>query len=123
MYTILLIDEEISLLNLLQMILQRAGYRTLSTNSALDGMHMVHKYHPDLIIVDETMEEYSGSDLCMVVKSEASTAHIPVIIHSGGSKVYDQRYLDRIGAAAGLPKPSSLTTILAVIKDCLSAKV
>jgi DNA-binding response OmpR family regulator len=122
MYTVLVIDDETGLLRLLQMVLERAGYRALVASNGVEGVNMIYEYQPDVIVLDEILPDVSGSDICLKLKSDPMVAHIPVIMHSGGAKVFNQAHLNRIGAIAGLPKPSSVPAILHTVADCLSAK-
>jgi DNA-binding response OmpR family regulator len=119
MYTVLLIDDETGLLNLLKMVLERAGYRTLLANNGIDGVNLIYSQQPDVVILNEVLPDVSGSDICLKLKADPEVAHIPVIIHSGGAKVFNQAHLNRIGATAGLPKPSTVPVFLNTVQRCL----
>ncbi|NWF70779.1 MAG: response regulator [Chloroflexi bacterium] len=123
MPTVVIIDDEAGLLRLLQMVLERAGYRALVAANGVEGVNLIYEQRPDVIVLDEMLPDVSGSDICIQLKADPAVAHIPVIIHSGGAKVYNQAHLHRIGAYKGLPKPSSVPVILDAVADCLRAHI
>jgi DNA-binding response OmpR family regulator len=122
MYTVLVIDDETGLLRLLQMVLERAGYRALLASNGMDGVNLIYSQQPDIIVMNEVLPDVNGSDICLKLKADPEVAHIPVIMHSGGAKVFNRAHLNRIGAMVGLPKPSSVPTFLNAVQDCLQAK-
>jgi CheY-like chemotaxis protein len=103
------------------MVLERAGYRTLTASTGQEGVEIIYHEHPDVVLLDEMLPDVTGSEICKQLKTDPQVAHIPVIIHSGGAKVYNRGHLQRIGANAGLPKPSSVPSILQTVANCLHA--
>lgn len=119
---ILIIDDELGLLRFVQTVLEKTGYRTLIATSGAEGLELAYASHPNVIMMDEIMMDMNGSDLCYYIKNDATLRHIPVIIHSGGAKVYNPAHLKRVGADAGLPKPSSVDVILQTVQKCLEVR-
>jgi DNA-binding response OmpR family regulator len=123
MHTILIVDDEQGFLQILQVVLQRAGYKTVTALSAHDALRHMETNTVDLLILDDMMPQMSGSDLCMQLKSNPSTAHLPIIMHSAGLKVHDKAHIQRIGADAVLTKPSQPREIIEMVGHFLGAKV
>jgi len=78
--TILVLDDEPHVVAYLEMLLQDAGYRTVSAGNGRTGMEMVKKEPPDLICLDITMPEESGIRFYRKLKDDPALAHIPVLV-------------------------------------------
>lgn len=120
MRTILIVDDEEGFLHILQVVLQRAGFSTLTASNAIDAQNIVKGKTPDLIILDDMMPGMSGSDLCVQLKSDPTYHQIPIIMHSAGLKIHDKSHVQRIGADAVLSKPSQPRDIVETVKRFLS---
>jgi CheY-like chemotaxis protein len=115
MYTVLIVDDEEGFLQIIQVILKRAGYRTLVANNGSDGLEMVYQHHPDIIILDDMMPGLTGGDVCLRIKNDPAVSHIPVVMHSAGAKVRNPQYIQQIGADGVLFKPSLPNEILETV--------
>lgn len=123
MRTILIVDDEQGFLHILQIVLQRAGFTTITATSAHDALRLIAQESVDLIILDDMMPEMSGSDLCVQLKADPLYQHIPIVMHSAGLKIHDKTHIQRIGADAVLPKPSQPRDIVEMVKRFVSATV
>jgi two-component system phosphate regulon response regulator PhoB len=123
MRTILIVDDEQGFLHILQVVLQRAGFTTITATSAHDALRLIAQRSVDLIILDDMMPEMSGSDLCMQLKADPIYQHIPIVMHSAGLKIHDKTHIQRIGADGILPKPSQPRDIVEMVKRFVSATV
>jgi CheY-like chemotaxis protein len=123
MRTILIVDDEQGFLQILQVVLQRAGYKTVTALSARDALRQLESHPVDLLILDDMMPQMSGSELCVQLKNDPATAHLPVVMHSAGLKIHDKAHIQRIGADAVLPKPSQPRDIIEMVGRFLGAKV
>jgi CheY-like chemotaxis protein len=106
MTTVLVIDDEAGFLQIIQMILKRAGFGTLVASDGEQGIEMVYAHRPDVIILDDMMPGITGGEVCMKLKSDPAVADIPVVMHSAGAKVRNPAYIAQIGADDVLFKPS-----------------
>jgi DNA-binding response OmpR family regulator len=106
---VLVADDDIDLLQLVKMQLQRAGFLVqLSLNGkgivkmALDG-------HPDVILLDITMDGISGGDICKKLKSNNQTAAIPIIMLSANDNI--EAVAHHCGANDFVRKPFNVQAI------------
>lgn len=97
MATILLIDDEPDDLTLTSMLLSVEGYRTMRACDAQHALAMAVQCPLDLVVIDSLrLDAGSSTALCLALKSDARTRHIPIILvadamqapHGRGS-VYD----------------------------------
>jgi CheY-like chemotaxis protein len=112
MQTVLIIDDEQSFCYLLEVILQRAGYRTLVAEDGKEGLDLIRQHHPNVVILDENMPVMRGSEVYQRMKADPTTEHIPVIMHSSAVNLrkFDLTKYTRVDAF--LPKPSLPREIL-----------
>src|SRR6185295_10661119 len=113
------VDDETSFLDILQIILQRAGYKTLVTTNGKDGLSMVYQHKPDLVVLDDMLPGISGGDICMTLKNDPVVNHIPVILYSAGPRVRERDFIRQIGANASISKPFKPKDVVALVADCL----
>ncbi len=117
--TILIVDDETSFLDILQIILQRAGYNTLVTTNGKEGLSMVYQHQPDLVVLDDMLPGISGGDICMTLKNDPSVNHIPVILYSAGPRVRERDFIRQIGATAAISKPFKPKDVVQMVANCL----
>lgn len=123
MSLVLVIDDEPGFLNLMQFILERAGYEVLLAEHGAEGLQLARKHRPDIILLDEMMPAMTGGEVCIHIKSHPATSHIPVVMHSTAPHVCAPTFLKAVGADAALLKPSLPVDILDTVAACLRARV
>ena len=121
--TILIVDDETSFLDILQIILQRAGYKTVVTTNGKEGLNMVYEHRPNLVVLDDMLPGISGGDICMTLKNDPSVSHIPVILYSAGPRVREREFIRQIGANATMSKPFKPKDVVTMVANCLGAAV
>ncbi len=81
---ILIIDDQPDTIRLLKQLLGEHGnYRVFSAESGVEGIGMVARRRPDLVILDLRMPEMDGFDVLNELRSNPETANIPVMIVTG----------------------------------------
>jgi len=80
--SILLIDDDLHLVKLLKDSLQREGYRVYCGFDGGMAVHLAHKYHPDVILLDVNMPYVDGLKAFDQLRSKRDTAGIPVVFIS-----------------------------------------
>ncbi len=81
--TILLIDDEPAMLELLTKTLLQKGFRILRTPDGRTGVEFATKYLPDVIILDFTMPQFSGTQIVEQLRAHPRTKNIPILINTG----------------------------------------
>jgi len=84
---------------------------------------MAQSDQPDLILIDVTMPEHSGYDLCRSLKADPDTFHIPVVMITA-AKMMEQRILGlEAGADDFLSKPFDDLTLVARVRSLMRVKI
>ena len=114
---ILVVDDEISILQSLQGVLQDEGYRVGIVDSGEEAMEEVRKDLPDLVILDIWMPGIDG----LTVLGELKKAYpfLPIIIISGHGNIETAVKATRMGAFDFVEKPLSVDRILVSIQNAL----
>jgi PAS domain S-box-containing protein len=81
--TILIIDDESAILELLTKTLVQKGFRVLRTADGRAGVELATKYLPEVIILDFTMSEFSGTQIVEQLRAHPRTKNIPILINTG----------------------------------------
>lgn len=100
--TILVVEDEITIAELLKMLLEYEGYGVDVAGDGLEALARIGKFRPDLVLTDIIMPQMDGLELCRAIKSLPENQTIPVVLMSAASETVARgqcRY------AAFLPKP------------------
>ena len=104
---ILVVDDESYIVHILDFSLGMEGYEVIT---ALDGEQALEKARtekPDLIVLDIMMPKLDGYETCKILKAEAETKDIPVILLSAKGRNVDQKIGFEVGADDYITKPFS----------------
>jgi CheY-like chemotaxis protein len=81
--TVLIIDDEPALLELLAMTLVKKGFRVLSASDGRAGVELAQGQAPDAIILDLAMPDLNGSQIVEKLRADSRTKGTPILIHTG----------------------------------------
>jgi signal transduction histidine kinase/CheY-like chemotaxis protein len=110
---ILIVDDEREMVMALTDLLEPEGYRVLACHSGGQAVSKTRDLRPDLIILDINMPEINGYDVLRLLKGEAQTAAIPIIVLSGEQ---DTSRALALGAATCLPRPDLSSQLFAIVR-------
>ncbi len=114
--TILIIEDEEDILELVAYNLEKENYRVLKAESGEDGVALAKRELPDLIILDLMLPGIDGLDVCRELKREDKTAGIPIIMLTAKGEEADIVVGLELGADDYITKPFSVKVLLARIK-------
>lgn len=108
--TILVVDDEQSIAQLLYDVLGAAGYRVLIASNGRSALATARREHPALVLTDRMMPELDGLQFAHRLRANASTRDIPIIVMS--STRPDR---EAMGDIPFLAKPFDLDDLLATV--------
>jgi len=113
---LILVDDEPELLTLVRDYLTREGYSVITSLNGLEGMELIEREKPDLVLLDWMLPGISGLEMC---KRLRETSTIPIIMLTAKSEEIDRVLGLEIGADDYIVKPFSLRELAARIKTVL----
>jgi len=120
MASILIIDDDIGIRNLLSESLENEGYETTALVTAEEGVKYLSKYEPDLILLDLNLPGMHGLEF--LEKIFAENINIPVVVITSSSQVSTAVKAMKLGAYDYLSKPFLLDEISLVVKKAIASK-
>lgn len=117
--TILIVEDEPAIAELIEVTLERSGHKTLLANSVEEAVNLIDQVIPDLVLIDWMLPGLSGIDLIKRIRSNKRTQTIPVIMLTAKADEDDKLTgLDK-GADDYITKPFSPKELVARIKAVL----
>src|SRR3954469_6361648 len=80
--TVLVVNDDPKVLELLSVILEQEDYKVLTTASAQGALEITSRVEPDIVVSDVVMPVMDGLELCRRLKQDPRTAHVPVLLAS-----------------------------------------
>jgi len=114
---LLVIDDDLTLLELLSEHLIQAGYRVVTAVSGSTGLQAFNLYHPDLIILDVMMPKMDGWTVCERLRR---TSDVPIIMLTAKGEEIDKLRGFRLGVDDYVTKPFSFGELTARVGAVLA---
>lgn len=119
---ILIVDDEASILKVLQVYLAKANYEVVTTDDGAIGIQKARSLKPDLLILDIMMPKIDGPAIAQAVREYPDTKNTPIIFLTGLLSKNEQRSERRTeGGDYLIAKPFNGAEVLALIKKILGA--
>ena len=115
--TVLIVEDEKNIVDIIRFNLQRTGYNTLEAYDGEAGLAMAREEKPDLILLDVMMPKMMGFDVCRALRAEGD--NVPVIILTAREEEEDKILGLEIGADDYITKPYSFRELLARVRAVL----
>ena len=122
--TVLVVDDEPDQREIYRAVLQHAGYVVLEAADATAGVELARTSSPDLILLDIALPQVDGWEAARQLKSDASTASIPLCAISARVLPVDERArVTRAGFVCYLLKPIEPRQVLREVEDRIGKPV
>lgn len=116
--TVLVLDDDECMRELLRLHLGNAGYEVLEAEDPVAAGHLLLERRPDILLAADVERPYmSGMQLVEAMKADPSTRSVPVIFITCRTEA--QPRARELGAAAFLAKPLHVNHLLDVVSECL----
>jgi CheY-like chemotaxis protein len=116
-HTILVVDDNDDVLNLMQRYLTPQFFRVVVCQSGQQALELAPRLQPDLITVDLMMPEQDGWDVLQALLNRPDTRHIPIVVCS---VLHEQDLALALGAAGFIEKPITEQGLLAALLPLLT---
>ncbi len=117
-YTILIVDDEVDLREILSYQFKKKGYNVLEAANGVDAFELVNTNRVDLIISDIQMPGGNGADLLMKVREKSKL--LPVVLFITGFSDFSVEEAYKRGAAAVFAKPFNQNELFEAVNRALS---
>lgn len=126
---ILIVDDEPDVVGYLEMLLQDRGYATVTAENGNEALERVRRERPDLVTLDISMPEASGTRFYKELKTDPELKGTPVLIVTavtgyGGDPYGYEKFLSRSGLVPPpegfFPKPIERESFLEAVEQALT---
>lgn len=118
----LVIDDDLEITDLLATMLRTDIHQTIISHDGSDGLLKARLNLPDLILLNVTLPNKDGREVCRELKNNLLTKHIPVIMLTGRHDPETKEQCLAAGANEFMTKPFDVTELSARINTLLNAK-
>ncbi|MGQ1786124.1 hybrid sensor histidine kinase/response regulator transcription factor [Saccharicrinis sp. GN24d3] len=119
--TILVVEDNTDMLEFISDICQKQ-FHVVKAINGVEGLESARKHIPDIIISDVMMPEMNGNELCKLLKDDAKTCHIPLIMLTAKDTLDERIEGIATGADAYITKPFRADHLLAQINNLLDSR-
>jgi DNA-binding response OmpR family regulator len=119
MKTVLVADDQPHIVRLIQVNLEKVGYRVVTAADGLEALRKVREEIPDLVILDVIMPHKDGFEVLREIKRDPRLADVPVIMLTVKTQNADIVEGLREGAEMYLPKPFHPKELVSLIRRAL----
>ncbi len=116
---VLIVDDEADIRKVVSFRLNKIGYEVLLAIDGQQGLDMIYKDKPDIILLDLHLPVITGYEICRRVKADENLKHIPIIFFSASSGSEIENHTKDYGADDYIVKPFKADDLIAKIKKYL----
>ena len=117
--TILVIDDEPHIVEIVRDYLKQAGFRVITANDGQTALTMARHEQPDLIVLDLLLPEMDGLDVCRLLRQDPGLGAVPIIMLTARIEEIDKLIGLELGADDYITKPFSPREVVARVRAVL----
>jgi DNA-binding response OmpR family regulator len=117
--TILVIDDQRDLADLVRRVLERDGFDVIIANSGKAGLQVAQEHRPNLVVLDLSMPDMDGLEVCRALRADPRRRDLPIIVLSARSSALDRVTGLQLGADDYLIKPFESAELVARVRAVL----
>lgn len=114
-YTIACIDDSPTVLSAIEAFLDDKAFRVLRIENPVSALMQIIRNKPDLILLDVTMPNLDGYELCSLLRRHPSFKQTPIVMVTGNRGFIDRAKAKLVGASGYLTKPFTQPDLLKII--------
>jgi two-component system phosphate regulon response regulator PhoB len=112
MSTILIVEDEPDLREVLEFNLRQAGHEVVAATRAEEALRAARARHPDLVILDLMLPDRPGTDVCRELRADRNTRGLPILMLTARGEEIDRVVGFELGADDYVTKPFSMRELL-----------
>ena len=112
MKTVLIVEDEKDLAELVAFHLEKEGYRPITAFDGISGLEAASREAPDLVLLDLMLPELGGMEVCRALKGNPKTSVIPVILLTAKNQYDDALLGYQRGTDYYISKPFTGTQLI-----------
>jgi two-component system, OmpR family, response regulator len=113
---ILIAEDEPSILESLDFILQRAGWKIESVTDGESVIERVRRFSPRVVVLDVMLPRRSGFDVLRQLRAQADTREVKILILTAKGQPQDRRIAEELGADDFVTKPYSNADVVDAVR-------
>ncbi len=117
---ILIVDDDPSIVRLIQHSLEKQGYVIVSASNGLQALKKAVSDEFALVILDLMLPGIDGFEVCQRLKADPQTCEVPILMLSGKTKDTDISEASKVGADVYLTKPIKPADLVSQVNDMLA---
>ena len=114
-----IVEDEQPIITLVKYNLEKEGYKVSFSDNGNEGIEEIKRILPDLVLLDWMLPDFSGVEICKILKKEKKFKDIPIIMLTAKGEDEDKIKGLNSGADDYITKPFSFPELLARIKALL----
>ena len=114
--TVLVIEDEASLVSALSYNLRKNGFNVTSASDGFEGLQAARREHPDVIVLDLMLPKMDGLEVCRRIRADSD---VPILMLTAKSEELDKVVGLEMGADDYLTKPFSMRELMARVRALL----
>jgi DNA-binding response OmpR family regulator len=118
-HTVLIADDEPSMLVTLEFLMQREGYHVLLAHDGDEALAQLRAHRPDIVLLDVMMPGKTGFEVCQALRADEALARTKVLLLSAKGRDIDIAQGLGVGADAYMTKPFSTRELAARVRGLL----
>ena len=117
--TILIVDDELSILVPLQYLMEKEGYQAKLAQSGKEAIEKITKVRPDLILLDIMLPDLDGYEIYQMIRQRTEWESIRIIFLTAKNRDADMAKGLAMGADAYITKPFSNSQLIEKIRELI----
>jgi DNA-binding response OmpR family regulator len=114
---VLVVDDESDFTELLKFNLEGQGFEILTAGDGMEALNIARRELPDVVLVDLMLPDLDGFSVCEILRSQPSTAQVPIIVVSALDGEYVRSRGVQTGVACCFKKPVDMKLLGASIRS------
>ncbi len=119
---ILVVDDSLTIRNIVRAILERNGYEPVLAEDGVDALEKLAEGEVELALVDFVMPRMNGYQFCMSLRKDERLKDLPVVLMSAKSDRIRGKFVQQTGALDAITKPFDARGLLAVVQSAIEKK-